>query len=66
MEKDVKGHLKKEVEGLVFPAEEQASKTKIDRQKKLEKLNMCEKRDDPVTHLKNVKNASPEIVQTKT
>ena len=45
------GHLKKEVEGLVFPAEEQAPKTKIDRQKKLEKLNMYEKRDDPVTHL---------------
>ena len=51
MEKDVKGHLKKEVEGLVFPAEEQAPKTKIDRQKKLEKLKICEKRDDPVTHL---------------
>ena len=48
MEKDVKGHLKKEVEGLVFPAEEQPPKTKIDRQKK---LKICEKRDDPVTHL---------------
>ena len=51
MEKDVKGHLKKEVEGLVFATEEQAPKTKIDEQKKLEKLNICEERDDPVTHL---------------
>ena len=31
MEKDVKGHLKKEVEGLVFAAEEQAPKTMMSK-----------------------------------
>ena len=43
--------MRKELEGLVFAAEERVPKTKIDGQKKWEKSNIYKERYDPVTHL---------------
>ena len=51
-----KGYLKKETEGLIFAAQEQALRTNwirknIDGQEVSEKCRMCGERDESITHL---------------
>ena len=63
--------MKKETEGLIFAAQEQALRKNwirknIDDQEVSEKYRMCGERDESITLNCRVQKASPERVQVRT